>query len=597
MSFTKESKIAAAIYQDVPLDGNHADHIYPKSLGGSDDVSNCQILTPDGNIQKSANFQGLRDWQSKFADQWDKGVSRFLLMAIPAGGKTFGSLYVAKQFLDAGTDRRVLIIVPKLNIRRQWEVEAKKMFGVNLQTSEFGTDFKSGFVGGVATYQSLASQVALFRKIVTSRPTLVIFDEVHHLSDAATWGEAAKITCENAKRMLMLSGTPFRTDGIAIPFVNYDKDGFCVPHFSYNLPQGLIDGVVRSFTFHYSSGSFDEIKFGQERKVEFSSQMSDDEAAENLRRLLTPEGSFLAEQIRLSHEKLVQIRAHIPDAAAMAVCVDQCHAMKVAEVIKRVTGCVASVIVSDETFATDTTDNFRNGTGEWLVSVAQVSEGTDIKRLHVLCYLTSATTEVFFRQVIGRVNRTRFQENNTNVTQEAGSLDLECFVYLPSDPRLIRHAKNIEDDKRCALAEIVEKEKRDQSDPRQDNLSLYTFLNSQHNGLELVVSVGGVEYRGNDAKQYEKLLSLGMSADMAQKVMPMFHDNKENNVKQEYSEKTLNDEMKELRDRCCKAAFHLSCLNKCEPNEIHNKYPQQKTMSKDQLIQKLYDLKRQIGSK
>jgi superfamily II DNA or RNA helicase len=596
MSFSKESKIAAAIYQDVQLDGNHADHIYPKSLGGSDDVSNCQILTPNGNIHKSSNFQGLRDWQSSFRVEWNKGANRFLLVAIPGSGKTFAALTVAKQFLDAGTDRRVLIVVPTLNVRRQWQVEGAKMFGIQLQTEKLGTDFRTGFIGGVATYQSLASQVSLFRKIVTSRPTLVIFDEVHHLSDAATWGEAAKIACENAARILLLSGTPFRTDGLAIPFINYDGDGFCLPNFRYDYPHALSDGVVRMFTFDYSKGSFDEINNGEERKVEFHGDISDDEAVESLRRLLTPEGNFLAEQIRLSHQKLIQIREHIPDAAAMAVCIDQFHAIKVAEAIKRVTGCVASVIVSDDDKTTDTVDNFRESSKEWVVSVRQVSEGTDIKRLHVLCYLTTATTEVFFRQLIGRVSRVRFQENNTIATEEAGALDLESFVYLPADPRLIRHAKNIEKAQLCALREIIEKEKREQLEPHQDNLNLSTFLNSQHDGLELVVSVGGIEYRGDKAKRYNELLSIGITAEKAQKVLELGWNNQVPNTKNVPVETTLQDELKDLGRKCNKTAFALSMKKKCDVKEIHKKYPRQKTMGKDQLNQKLTDLKRELAS-
>jgi superfamily II DNA or RNA helicase len=594
--FTQSNKIAAAIYQDVPLEGNHADHINPKSLGGSDDVSNCQILSPSGNIRKSANFQGLRDWQFKFLDAWNKGQNKFLLVAIPGSGKTFASLTVAKQFLDAGSDRRVLIVVPTLNVRRQWEVEGAKMFGIQLQTEKFGTDFRTGFIGGVATYQSLASQVSLFRKIVTSRPTLVIFDEVHHLSDTATWGETAKIACENATRILLLSGTPFRTDGLTIPFINYDGDGFCIPNFRYDYPHALNDTVVRSFTFDYSRGSFDEINYGEERRVEFHGEMSDDEAAESLRRLLTPEGNFLAEQIRLSHQKLVQIREHIPDAAAMAVCIDQFHAIKVAEVIKRVTGCTASVIVSDDDKTTDTVDNFRKSSKEWVVSVRQVSEGTDIKRLHVLCYLTSATTEVFFRQLIGRVSRVRFQENNTTATQDAGTLDLEAFVYLPADPRLIRHAKNIEKAQLCALREIIEKEKREQLEPRQDNLNLSEFLNSQHDGLELVVSAGGIEYRGNNAKRYNDLLSLGITSEKAQKVLELDWNDQALNTKEVFVETTLQDELKDLGRRCNKTAFALASKRKCEVKEIHIKYPKQETMGKDQLNQKLADLKRELAS-
>ena len=594
--FTQSNKIAAAIYQDVPLEGNHADHINPKSLGGSDDVSNCQILSASGNIRKSANLQSSRQWQNNFYREWDKAQNRFLLVAIPGSGKTFASLTVAKQFLDAGSDRRVLIVVPTLNVRRQWEVEAAKMFGIQLQTEKFGTDFRTGFIGGVATYQSLASQVSLFRKIVTSRPTLVIFDEVHHLSDTATWGETAKIACENATRILLLSGTPFRTDGLTIPFINYDGDGFCIPNFRYDYPHALSDSVVRSFTFDYSRGSFDEINYGEERKVEFHGEMSDDEAAESLRRLLTPEGNFLAEQIRLSHQKLVQIREHIPDAAAMAVCIDQFHAIKVAEVIKRVTGCTASVIVSDDDKTTDTVDNFRKSSKEWVVSVRQVSEGTDIKRLHVLCYLTSATTEVFFRQLIGRVSRVRFQENNATATQDAGTLDLEAFVYLPADPRLIRHAKNIEKAQLCALREIIEKEKREQLEPRQDSLNLSTFLNSQHDGLELVVSVGGIEYRGNNAKRYNDLLSLGITSEKAQKVLELDWNNQVLNTKEVFVEKTLQDELKDLGRKCNKTAFALASKRKCDVKEIHTKYPRQETMGKDQLNQKLTDLKRELAS-
>lgn len=594
--FTHSNKIAAAIYQDIPLEGNHADHINPKSLGGSDDVSNCQILTSNGNIRKSSNFQGLRDWQSNFLDEWNKRNDKFLLVAIPGSGKTFASLTVAKQFLDAGSDRRVLIVVPTLNVRRQWEVEGAKMFGIQLQTEKFGTDFRSGFIGGVATYQSLASQVSLFRKIVTSRPTLVIFDEVHHLSDTATWGETAKIACENATRILLLSGTPFRTDGLTIPFINYDGDGFCIPNFRYDYPHALSDSVVRSFTFDYSRGSFDEINYGEERKVEFHGEMSDDEASENLRRLLTPEGNFLAEQIRLSHQKLTQIREHIPDAAAMAVCIDQFHATKVAEVIKRVTGCTPSVIVSDDDKTTDTVDSFRKSSKEWVVSVRQVSEGTDIKRLHVLCYLTSATTEVFFRQLIGRVSRVRFQENDSTASQDAGTLDLQAFVYLPADPRLIRHAKNIEKAQLCALREIIEKEKREQSQPRQENLNLSTFLNSQHDGLEVVLSPGGIEYRGNKAKRYNELLAIGITSEKAQKILDLDWNDQAPITKETFTEQTLQDELKALGRSCNKSAFALSVKKQCDVKEIHGRYPRQETMGKSQLSEKLSELKRELAA-
>src|SRR5258708_36314604 len=49
---------------------------------------------------------------------------------------------------------------------------------------------------------------------------------------------------------------------------------------------------------------------------------------------------------------------------------------------------------------------FRNTDKRWIVSVAMISEGVDIKRLRVLIYLPNALTELAFRQAIGRVVRT-----------------------------------------------------------------------------------------------------------------------------------------------------------------------------------------------
>jgi len=46
---------------------------------------------------------------------------------------------------------------------------------------------------------------------------------------------------------------------------------------------------------------------------------------------------------------------------------------------------------------------FRNTDKRWLVSVAMVSDGVDIKRLRVLLYLPHALTELAFRQAVGRM--------------------------------------------------------------------------------------------------------------------------------------------------------------------------------------------------
>lgn len=56
---------------------------------------------------------------------------------------------------------------------------------------------------------------------------------------------------------------------------------------------------------------------------------------------------------------------------------------------------------------------FRNTDKRWIVSVAMISEGVDIKRLRVLVHLPNALTELAFRQAIGRVVRTQGHDDDT----------------------------------------------------------------------------------------------------------------------------------------------------------------------------------------
>jgi hypothetical protein len=103
-------------------------------------------------------------------------------------------------------------------------------------------------------------------------------------------------------------------------------------------------------------------------RLRCQSESSQDEASRLLRKLLDARGEFVREQIRQAHQKLMDVRASFPDAGALAACIDQTHAVMVAEVIREVTGCDPSVIVSDSEVENDTVRSFRNSKKEWLVA-------------------------------------------------------------------------------------------------------------------------------------------------------------------------------------------------------------------------------------
>jgi Helicase conserved C-terminal domain len=93
---------------------------------------------------------------------------------------------------------------------------------------------------------------------------------------------------------------------------------------------------------------------------------------------------------------------------------------------------------------------FRNTDKRWIVSVAMISEGVDIKRLRVLIYLPTALTELAFRQAIGRVVRSAGPTDDTR-----------AYVVMPSFEIFEEYARRVE-------AEMpVNEGENDKKPPRQ----------------------------------------------------------------------------------------------------------------------------------
>ena len=570
--FSKSQKQAVELVTGQTGDG---DHIVPHSGGGKTSVENCQLISRECNAAKSDFLFKPRRWQEEFFLQWmARAISSFLLIVIPGGGKTMAALEIARRWLSAGSDRRVIVVVPTNNVREQWQEEAVR-FGLQLQTKEFGTNFKHGFQGGVVSYGLVASQPLVFRKLCSVAPTMVIFDEVHHCGEDASYGRGASLAFELAKERLLLSGTAWRSDGTAIPWVQYDGNGFAVGDYVYDYPHALNDEVVRFLVFDYSRGTVTHDLTGD--TFTLSSESSQDEASRLLRRLLDARGEFVREQIRQAHQKLMDVRASFPDAGALAACIDQTHAVMVAEVIREVTGCDPSVIVSDSEVENDTVRSFRNSKKEWLVAVRKVSEGTDIKRLQVLCYLTNTTSELFFRQLIGRVSRYRGQE------------DREAYVFLPADPRLVACAQNIEN----AQVQALRNQREDQEIEREpfdaETTSFFDSFSTAHDGTDLVMI--GSEAVSKELARHIQQIAEATATPMKKvyEIMRHLGASVQPSLPLAVSDQIRSKEevMDDLRRKCNKQAFRLSKLAKCKPEEINGKFRPHKDMTEDELRRKL----------
>jgi superfamily II DNA or RNA helicase len=261
------------------------------------------------------------------------------------------------------------------------------------------------------------------------------------MGEQAAWGQSTVRAFERARFRLLLSGTPFRSDNTPIPWVGYDDDGVSRADFAYGYTDALLDGVCRPVTFHTYGGDMEWMSDGRRRRADFSVALPAAEAARRLRTALDPDGDWVTEVLRDAHAQLSALRAGAhPDAGGLVVAGDKAHADQLANRLAAITGERPEVVTSDAADASRRIHRFAAGSASWLVSVLMVSEGVDIPRLRVGVYATSARTELFFRQVVGRFIR-----------RTAAPPEQMSHLFLPSDPALKRLAAQIEEERNHAL--------------------------------------------------------------------------------------------------------------------------------------------------
>jgi superfamily II DNA or RNA helicase len=385
----------------------------------------------------------LRAWQQAAADAvFSHEDDSFLASATPAAGKTTFGLHIAHRMLAEGRASRVVVAAPTTHICRQWAADAAR-YGIDLEPNRpnaAGPEPRDRH-GVAVTYATLAAGPATHRRATAAQPTLLIADEPHHMGEQAAWGRSTRDAFANARFRLLLSGTPFRSDNTPIPWVAYDDEGVSRADYAYGYTDALLERVCRPVTFHTYGGEMEWMSDGRKRRADFSVVLPAAEAARRLRTALDPDGDWITHVLRDAHQQLVDLRASDhPDAGGLVIAADKEHAERLADRLARITGDRPEVVTSDAPDASQRIARFASGSAAWLVSVLMVSEGVDVPRLRVGVYATSARTELFFRQVIGRFIR-----------RTPAPKDQMSHVFLPSDPTLKRLAVEIEEERNHAL--------------------------------------------------------------------------------------------------------------------------------------------------
>jgi superfamily II DNA or RNA helicase len=450
--------------------GWHADHVRPWARGGMTAIANGQALCAPCNEEKGATWNGMatttglvqladpRRWQLAAMAKYQALRARdFLASVTPGAGKTKFGLMVACDHLLNGTVDRIVVVVPTTHLREQWRKAAAE-FGIDLQ-ARFANDHgleAEDYHGVVVTYQQVAAAPRIHARHAAR--SLVIFDEPHHAGNRRSWGRGVWEAFAASPWRLCLTGTPFRSDTDAIPFVTYDADGRCAPDFPYGYREALRDGYCRNVFFPSYEGRMTwwTDRYG-ERTATFGDDVPDDEAARRLRTALDPRGDWLPAVLREANARLTDARrSYAANAGGLVIAIDQAHARAIATLLTGITGEAPAIAISDDPDASAVIRDFEAGVSRWLVAVRMVSEGVDIKRLMVGVYATNILTDLYFRQAVGRF-----------VRMLPDLEDQAAWVFIPKDAKLVEFVQQIKDERDHILDAMTDEDDDDDGNPRE----------------------------------------------------------------------------------------------------------------------------------
>ncbi len=383
----------------------------------------------------------LRSWQKAALELFLTSQRQdFLAVATPGAGKTTFALTAARHHLADNPDARVVVVVPTQHLKSQWASAALR-FDLHLEPEWAASNGRlpSDMHGIVTTYQQVAVNATTLAAITDQ--AFVVFDELHHAADDQTWGDAVRKAFTPASRRLALSGTPFRSDTHSIPFINYTEDT-AVPDFEYGYGEALSDrGVVRPVYFPRIDGEMEwTAPDGTYNSASFGDELDAVRAGQRLRTALSLDGEWLPVVLRQAHKKLEMIRSTHPDAGGLIIAMDQDHARGIAGILKARFGIRAAVATSDDPMASVRIAHFATGSEPWIIAVRMISEGVDIPRLRVGVFATNTTTDLFFRQAIGRLVR---------YTRGVGRQP--AYMFIPDDSRLRTKASELATQRRHSL--------------------------------------------------------------------------------------------------------------------------------------------------
>lgn len=346
----------------------------------------------------------LRRWQTECVDQalttYATNQAHFLCLATPGAGKTVMASELAAQMFGKGQIDFVLCFAPSVSVVSGFITTFERRLNKRM-------DGKIGAAGGAYTYQAMLHLGDDFWLLLKHYRVLVVFDEIHHcsgfeLNTANAWGETILLQIrDKAKFSLAMTGTPWRSDDAPIVMTRYlDPDSRLHCDYVYGLRNAVTDDVCRKPVVTLIDASSVKVAGETFKSLAKALSLSDLEYSAVLH-----EPNAMTYALELGVSQLNLCRKSMPNAGGLIVASSIVHAKQLKQILCNQLNQSAVIVTYKEREPQSVINSFKVTNTQWIVSVGMVSEGTDIPRLQVCCHLSTVRTELYFRQILGRVLR------------------------------------------------------------------------------------------------------------------------------------------------------------------------------------------------